>query len=92
MRRFNIALINLGKFSELNKAMIARAWDLVREEGILLVEGAKTDGVDSIIRSLKPHDLDLMPWAKHAATLVDLCPQSVHAGNHFIAIKKVYVL
>ncbi len=50
---FDRALIFLGKHGEFNKAMIARAWAMVKEGGDILVEGNKTDGIDSLIRGLK---------------------------------------
>ena len=50
---FDRAMVFLGKHGDLNKAMIARAWCLVKQGGDMLIEGAKTDGVDSMIRALK---------------------------------------
>lgn len=50
---FDRALVVLSKHADLNKAMIARAWALVNEGGDILIEGAKTDGVDSHIRGLR---------------------------------------
>ncbi len=50
---FDRAMIFLGKHSDFNKAMMGRAWRMVREGGDILVEGNKTDGIDSLIRGLR---------------------------------------
>ena len=50
---FDRALVIIGKHSGSNKAMIGRAFSMVIEGGDILVEGAKNEGIDSIIRGLK---------------------------------------
>ncbi len=50
---FDRALVFITKHSGSNKAMIGRAFAMVKEGGDILVEGAKNEGVDSLIRGLK---------------------------------------
>ncbi len=50
---FDRAVVILSKHSDFNKAMIGRAWQLVKDGGDILVEGAKTEGIDSLIRAIR---------------------------------------
>lgn len=50
---FDRALIFITKHSGSNKAMIGRAFSMVKEGGDILIEGAKNEGIDSLIRGLK---------------------------------------
>ncbi len=51
--KFERALVMLSKHSDFNKAMIGRAWSLVKDGGDIIVDGSKKDGVDSIVRAIR---------------------------------------
>lgn len=63
-RECDLAIVFLGRFREVNQAMIARAYRLLRKGQMLIVDGQKTDGVDSTIRAMKSAGLSLLSEPK----------------------------
>lgn len=52
---FDLALVFLGKSKALSKSHIAEALVHLRAGGVLIVEGAKTEGIEAILRDLRPY-------------------------------------
>lgn len=56
---FPSALVNLSRSREESLGNIARAWSMLDQGGMLLIDGAKTDGIDAIHKTLRKHiDID----------------------------------
>lgn len=78
---FPSTLVNLTRIRAESLALIARAWDMLSDGGLFIINGSKTDGVDSILKSLRTHiEIDqvipkahgkLITATKTSATLPD---------------------
>jgi len=51
--QFDTVIVYLGRNRAENLGNIARGYSMARETGTVLVDGAKTDGVDSILKTLR---------------------------------------
>ncbi len=78
---FDSALVMIGKHADLNKAIIARAWLCVKEGSNILVEGAKTEGIDSLIRAMKALGIDLNIKPKSHGKIVWFSKKTDSVGN-----------
>ena len=50
-------LVLLSRHRALSEGIIAKAWDATTNGGSILISGAKTDGVDAVLKSLRAADL-----------------------------------
>ncbi len=50
---FPSAMVNLTRSREESLGLIARAWAMLESDGQLLINGAKTDGIDAILKALR---------------------------------------
>ncbi|PLS23284.1 class I SAM-dependent methyltransferase [Neptunicoccus cionae] len=48
-----MAIVHLTKAKDENRALLARAYDALEEGGTLVVDGAKTEGVESLMKAAK---------------------------------------
>lgn len=68
---FATALVNLTRMRDESLALIAEAWDALEPGGVLLINGAKTDGIDAITKALRQHiELDQVIAKSHGKLVV----------------------
>lgn len=53
--QYQTVLVNLARARAESLAYIARAWSMLLPGGMLIVDGAKKDGMDAILKSLRQH-------------------------------------
>lgn len=56
---FAQSFVKLSRHKDVNRLRLAQAWAFTQEGGYIVVSGDKTEGVEALIKALKPHlDLD----------------------------------
>ncbi|MXU66820.1 class I SAM-dependent methyltransferase [Oceanomicrobium pacificus] len=50
---YGLAILHITRQRDANRSLIARTWDRLRPGGRLVIDGAKTDGIDSLLKALR---------------------------------------
>ncbi|MDP5366099.1 MAG: class I SAM-dependent methyltransferase [Paracoccaceae bacterium] len=76
------ALVCLPRAKAQGRALLARAADLVGTDGLLIVDGQKTDGIESMLRDLRAHGLSPMVLSKAHGKMLWFAARPMPADWH----------
>jgi 16S rRNA (guanine1207-N2)-methyltransferase len=77
---FSVALVCLPRAKAMGRALVAQACDLVGPDGLVIVDGQKTDGIESMLRDLRGLSITPVVLSKAHGKIIWFTPNPLPAN------------